>query len=340
MYSLNSALVQMTLRRLILSPTQAFTGVLQEQRIGSKDLAWLSLLNHRKLQALDRLPISLFRIWYEKLDVGQDGLDDEVFERTCIRLTMITETINFAVTNKTNPLVSIGFDSEAFDRFRHEPFLRRLMMIQHGGLKVGLRCDLSSLELDPNDPEKQLSDCLRIILGELKYQRSLKRKRMGKVRDWNAELTSSDIVAEMLLKDGVTLKLVTAHVGLPERVNSLHRKLRRENLVGPKGGGRIGSHSSSIEKTPRHSLLFMAIYLLLARGPETRINALAFSRTLSEYRLICFHLNIPEEDMLDASECWLLTSGYRSQEVEIDECGSCKQIMIQDRRKPRGCHWC
>lgn len=340
MYSLNSALIQMTMRRMILAGPQGFPDVLQEQRISSRDVMWLHLLNRRKLEALDRLPISLFRISYDRLDVGRGGLDDDLFERTCIRLTMVTETINFAITNKTNPLISIGFDNEGFDRFRHEPFLRRLMMIQKGGFKVGLRCDLASLELMPDNPEAQLSDCLRIILGELKHQRANGGKRMGSVRDWNAELTSGDVVAERLLKDGVTPKLVTAHVGLPERVNSLHRKLRRENRVGPKGGGRIGSHSSSIERMPRHALLFMSIYLLLAKNPETRINALVFSLALNEYRLIWSYLNFSEADTLDASECWLLASGYRSQEVSVVECSSCRQIKIQDRRKASTCHWC
>lgn len=150
MYSLNSALIQMTMRRMILAGPQGFPDVLQEQRISSRDVMWLHLLNRRKLEALDRLPISLFRISYDRLDVGRGGLDDDLFERTCIRLTMVTETINFAITNKTNPLISIGFDNEGFDRFRHEPFLRRLMMIQKGGFKVGLRCDLASLELMPD----------------------------------------------------------------------------------------------------------------------------------------------------------------------------------------------
>lgn len=330
----------MTMRRMILAGREGFPDVLQEQRISSRDVMWLHLLNRRKLEALDRLPISLFRISYDRLEIGRGGLDDDVFERTCIRLTMVTETINFSITNKTNPLIAIGFDMEGFDRFRHEPFLRRLMMIQKGGFKVGLRCDLSTLELNPENPEALLSDCLRIVLGELKHQRAMGGKRMGRLRDWNAELTSGDVVAEKLLKDGVTPKLVTAHVGLPERVNSLHRKLRRENLVGPKGGGRIGSHSSSIDKKPRHALLFMAIYLLLAKSPETRINALAFSHALNEYRLITSYLDIPDTDILDASECWLLASGYRSMEVGVEECSNCRQIKIQDKRKASTCHWC
>lgn len=65
MYSLNSALIQMTMRRMILAGPQGFPDVLQEQRISSRDVMWLHLLNRRKLEALDRLPISLFRISYD-----------------------------------------------------------------------------------------------------------------------------------------------------------------------------------------------------------------------------------------------------------------------------------
>lgn len=340
MYALNSALIQMTLRRLLLNSDSKFQAVLAEQRIGAKDLMWMQLLNKKKLEALDRLPVSLFRVHYRSMDVGRSGLDDDIFENVCIRLSMIMETIAFALTNKSNSLISIGFDMEGYDRFRAEPFLRRLMLIHKGGFSLGTRCDLGALELAINDSESQLRDCLRIILGDYRYLMNNRPKHVGRIRDWNQEMMGAESIATNLLMDGVTPKLVVAHVGLPEKVNSIHRKLRREHVVMPKGGGRIGTHSGAIERQPFHAILFLAIYLLLANQPMSRINGFAFSRSLHEYKLICDYIGIDDETMLDASECWLLASGYRAQDVALEECRSCKQLTIIDRRKPCGCPWC
>lgn len=340
MYALNSALVQMTLRRIVLNGDSKFSAVLAEQRIGSKDLMWLQLLNRKKLEAIDKLPVSLFRIFYRTMDIGRSGLDDDVFESACIRLSMIMETVAFAVTNRSNSLISIGFDMEGFDRFRAEPFARRLMLIQKGGFSLGTRCNLASLELRSDDPSSQLRDCLRIILGDYRFLLINRPKHLGRIRDWNAEMMGAEAIAHNLLSDGVTPKLVIAHVGLPHKVNSIHRKLRREQAVMPKGGGRIGSHTGTIQRNAHHSLLFMAIYLMLANEPIVSINGFGVSRALHEYRQICAYLGIHEDDMLDASDCWLLASGYRAQEVGIEECKLCKNITIIDRRKPCGCPWC
>lgn len=340
MYALNSALIQMTLRRLLLNSDSKFQAVLAEQRIGVKDLMWMQLLNRKKLEALDKLPVSLFRVHYRTMDVGRSGLDDDIFETVCISLSMVMETIAFAITNKSNSLVSIGFDMEGFDRFRAEPFLRRLMLIHKGGFSLGTRCDLGSLELKADDKDSLLRDCIRIILGDYRFLSSNRPKHVGRIRDWNLEMMGAEVVATNLLMVGVKPKLVVAHIGLPEKVDSIYRKLRREHVVMPKGGGRIGTHTGAIERQPFHAILFLAIYLLLANQPMSRINCFAYTRALHEYRLICDYLGIEGDTMLDATDCWLLASGYRAQDVVLEECRSCKQYTIVDMRKNHSCLWC
>lgn len=340
MYALNSALIQMTMRRILASGDSLFNAALAEQRIGSKDLVWLHLLNRKKLQALDALPVSLFRVFYRTMDIGRSGLDDDIYQSATIKLLMIKEAVDFPILNQSNPLISIGFDMGGFDRFRREPFLRRLMLIQKGGFSLGIRCDLSSLELNASDKEAQLRDCLRIIIGDYRYYKANRPKHLGLIRDWNSELMGPEVIAENLLSEGVTPKLVAAHISLPDLVNSIHRKLRRLQTVMPKGGGRIGSHANAIARHPFHSLLFMVIYLMLANEPLIRINGFGFTRAFNEYRQICHYLEIMDDDMLDASDCWLLASGYRAQELSVEECKLCKQITIIDRRKPNGCPWC
>lgn len=340
MYALNSALIQMTLRRIVLNSETQLASILSEQRIGASDLLWLHMLSKRRLEALDALPVSLFRINYRSMDVGRLGIDDEVFESACIRLSMIMETVAFSVTNKTNSLITIGFDTDAFDRFRSEPFLKRLLLIQRGDFSVGTRCDLKSLELNPKDKDSQLRDCIRIILGDYKYLSKHKPKALGRIRDWNLEMMGAETIATNLLKEGVTPKLVIAHVGLPEKVTSIHRKLRREHLVMPKGGGRIGTHSIPIERSPFHAMLFLAIYVMLANQPMNHINGFGFTRSLREYKLICGYLGMTEDDMLDASECWLVASGYRAQDVTLDSCMNCKTMTILDRKASSRCTWC
>lgn len=340
MYALNSAMIQMTLRRILLGSDTKFHVSLAEQRIGASDLKWLHLLNRKNLQALDALPVSLFRIFYRTMDVGRSGLDDDVYERASIKLLMIKEAVDFPINNKSNPLISIGFDMGGFDRFRTEPFLRRLMLIHKGGFSLGIRCDLSCLELKIEDAESQLRDCLRILLGDYRYFKQHKPKHLGAIRDWNTELMAPEVIAENLLSEGVTPKLVAAHISLPEMVNSIHRKLRRIQAVMPKGGGRIGNHANAIARKPFHALMFMVIYLMLANEPVIRINAFAFTRAQKEYRSICEYLGMLDPDMLDASDCWLLASGFRAQEVAIEECKVCRQITIIERRKPSYCPWC
>jgi len=339
MYALNSALIQMTLRRIILESESNFHAVLTEQRISASDLRFLQMLNRQNLTALDQLPISLFRIGYRSMEAGRGGLDDDIFERATISLSMVMEAISFAEKNDVNPLLSIGFDNKGYDLFRAEPFLKRINMINKGRFTLMLRCGIQSLELSTVCPESKLRDCMSIIFGDYKYLGKNNPKALGAMRDWPIEMMGAEKVATNLLMDGVTPKLVEAHVGLPEKVNSIHRKLRREHSVMRKSGGRIGTHSSAISRLPLHSTLFMIIYLMLAREPIRHINGFAFSRALYEYRQICGHIKLGEDDMLDASEAWLLAAGYRAQEVVLAECRSCKNPLLYDAKKRVTCPW-
>lgn len=339
MYALNSALIQMTLRRIILESESNFHAILTEQRISASDLRFLQLLNRQNLTALDQLPVSLFRIGYRSMEVGRGGLDDDVFERATISLSMVMESIAFAERNNVNPLISIGFDNKGYDLFRAEPFLRRLNMINRGRFTLMLRSNIQALELSATSPESKLRDCISIIYGDYKYLSKNNPKAIGTMRDWPMEMMGAEKIATNLLMDGVTPKLVEAHVGLPEKVNSIHRKLRREHSVMRKSGGRIGTHTSALTRMPLHSTLFILIYLMLAREPISRINGFAFSRALFEYRQICAHIKINEDEMLDASEAWLLAAGYRAQEVKLSECRNCKNPVIYDAKKILPCAW-
>ncbi len=339
MYALNSALIQMTLRRIILESESNFHAVLTEQRISASDLRFLQILNRQNLTALDQLPISLFRIGYRSIESGRGGLDDDVFERATISLSMVMEAISFSEKNYVNPLISIGFDNKGYELFRAEPFLKRLNIINRGRFTLMLRCSIQNLELSTTNTESSLRDCIRIIYGDYKYLGKNNPKALGSIRDWAIEMMGAEKVATNLLMDGVTPKLVEAHVGLPEKVSSIHRKLRREHSVMRKSGGRIGTHSSAISRLPLHSALFMTIYLMLAREPMRAINGFAFSRSLHEYRQICGHIKLVEDEMLDASEAWLLAAGYRAQEVVLGECRTCKNPLLYDAKKRVTCPW-
>jgi len=342
MYSLNASLVQMTLRRMVMSSGTAYSHVIAHHRLSGEDVMMLQTLSSRKLQALDKLPISLFRVSYENMNVGNSGIDDDVFETSCISLTMILEAINFTTQNNLNPMIGIGFDQQAFNHFRGEPFLRRLHLVRKGGFALTTRFNLKGLELDADDHQAQLRDVVRILMGDYRYLSQSHPKRVGQILDWNVDMVGSEFIAEQLLLAGITPKLVAAHVGADDLVNRLNRKFRRENKSDCKPGGRVGSFSKAISRHKYDAVLFILIYLLLGNKPDTRINGFAACKAIQEYREICGHIGIDESDMLDPSYCWLLASAFRSLEMKLERCNSpsCRGYFVRDVRKRSRCIWC
>lgn len=83
---INASMIQMGLRWLT-SGLRDFNVILAEQRLTQSDMVWLSSLsaNQRQLNAVDALPVSLYRVHYNTLKVGRGYLDDEEFRRLATR---------------------------------------------------------------------------------------------------------------------------------------------------------------------------------------------------------------------------------------------------------------
>lgn len=341
MHELNEAMIAVNLRRFTCDDGDGYDSILSDHRINPSDAVWLSSLNKPQLKALNRLPVGLYRIFYDTMVIGKSYLDDEQFKSANNKITMVMESINFVFRNRVHPLVGIGFDRLAFDQFANAPFGRRQLLVSKGGFSIGIRSNLRALLLDANNPGAQLADTLRIILGDLRYFTANKKATLGQVRDWDRQLIPLDEIARQILIGGIQPKLVALHTGLSlQRVDNIKRVLHRGGHAVPSQVGRIQVPAKMIKNDPLHALLFLSIYLLLANQATTRVNAHAVVVASEQYRLLSEHCGIHADDILSPSNCWVLANALRSRELRVEPCRSCNEVMIQSIERPMRCLWC
>ncbi|WP_169531244.1 hypothetical protein, partial [Azotobacter chroococcum] len=161
----------------------------QSQRIHSEDLAYLSTISPERLEALDMLPVSLFRVNYRSLDAKDTGcgkLESEAFRETVYRIAMLTEIQNFALRHQLHPLVAIGFDEDGYSRFSNADFLQRQAYVYRGEFTIQSRVRIKKLNLDPTDKIALLQDTCAILLAEFRYLKANKPEHLGRKRSMNS----------------------------------------------------------------------------------------------------------------------------------------------------------
>lgn len=342
MLKINKGMAQTCLHWIIEGAD--YNMVHQSQRIHSEDLAYLSTMSPQRLEALDRLPVSLFRVNYKTMDakdIGCGKLESDAFKETLYRIYMLTEIQNFALRNQLHPLVAIGFDEDGYSRFSNADFLQRQTYVYRGGFTIQSRVRVKKLNLDPMDKDALLQDTCAILLAEYRYLRANKPEHLGPVADFNRGLMSLDEIADQMLKAQIQPKLVAAYTGQDEQfVDGRKRVMVRSGRIYNSKSGRIRSAERTIAEQPFHALLYLACYLLLAAGGEQTLNARAVIKAHEEYCKLCSNLGIAYDDLLQASNAFRLSNAIKTQEVRLLECHHCKQLDVQTIVRPHKCPWC
>lgn len=342
MLKINKGMAQMCLRWFIEGTD--YNMVHQSQRIHSEDLAYLSTISPERLEALDMLPVSLFRVNYRSLDAKDTGcgkLESEAFRETVYRISMLTEIQNFALRHQLHPLVAIGFDEDGYSRFSNADFLQRQAYVYRGEFTIQSRVRIKKLNLDPTDKIALLQDTCAILLAEFRYLKANKPEHLGPVADFNRGLMSLDEIADQMLKAQIQPKLVAAHTGHNEQwIDGKKRAKVRSGKIYNSKSGRIRSAERTIAEQPFHALLYLACYLLLAADGEKTLNARAVIKAHEEYCKLCSNLGIAYDDLLLASNAFRLSNAIKTQEARLMECSHCKQLDVQTIVSPHKCSWC
>ena len=262
---INASMIQMGLRWLT-SGLRDFNVILAEQRLTQSDMVWLSSLssNLRQLNAIDALPVSLYRIHYQTLKVGRGYLSDDEFREIGNKMVMFMEFCHFSRQNQTSPILAVGFDDVGYRVFDSGSFDSRMMLVSRGGFSMGTRCNLRNLRMNINSPEDQLRDVTTVLLGDLRYFLKPGAKGIGRVKDYPSTMPL-DVVANELLQSKLQPKLVAQWTGLnSSEIIRLKRTLLRDIPLVQSQSGRIQAPNKTLAESPIHSLLFLTIYRLLA----------------------------------------------------------------------------
>ncbi|MCG8910948.1 FlhC family transcriptional regulator [Pseudomonas sp. DP-17] len=340
-FTINRTLVQMAVRWLIQDEA-AFKLVLMQQRYRQDDIVWLTnvVASPPKLQALDALPVSINRIEYETLSVGNTHLDDKQFFNLGLRLTMFTELFNFARHNSFNTLNAIGLDDTAFRLMETSSFEERLMLIRSGGFTISIRSPVRKLRLNPNSTRDQIHDTTLVLLGDLRFFLKKNPDGSGRMQDFGPTIPTESIARELLLAR-IQPKLVALATGMsPEEAGKLKRNITRGVPGAQSQSGRIQIPETTLAEYPMHSLLYLTIYRLLAHDPLRRTNVRALMAAHREYEQICDALNVPKGDTITPTNAFQLSNAIKSGEILMQECSSCSEINARFVLKPAKCIWC
>ena len=339
---LNASMIQIALRWFQEGFENCDVSDVRQKMPAASDVVWLSTtaVNQKALDALNGLPVSIYRVYYETLKVGRAHLCDEQFNSLGNKLFMFMEATHFSRINGFNPLICIGMDDVAFRIFESGAFEERMHMIRRGGFRMGTRCRLQSLRMNPASPEDQIWDTTVVLTGELRHFLKTDTAPIGLVKDFTSVIPSHRIAEEMLLGK-IQPKLVAAYTGLSEStVNGLKRSLLRSVPTVQSQSGRIQLPNKVLAEKTIHCLLFLTIYRLLADAPLMRTNARAVLAANAEYRKICQALDVPERLMISPSNGYQLSNALKSGDITLSPCPKCHEIIARYILKPSRCIWC
>lgn len=268
MKRINKALAKISVRELISASSAALTAHATHR--GEMKIVQLSALSNKKLEALDKLPISLFRVYYRNLDVGisAGGDDDKFFETAIYRNSLMMEACTYVEKNEVHPIVGIGCDEEAFRFFWAGDFEQRMRYISKAAFALEIRVNLADLTLNTQSRDDMLRDVTQILIADYKWMRQASRG-LGQVADFDRGLMSDSEIAEVMLEARIQTKLVALHTGLDDtKVDVIKRRILRSEKYCHTVSGRIRQAHMIVAESPIHSLLFLCIYMMLAQDPE------------------------------------------------------------------------
>jgi len=338
---INASMIQMGLRWLT-SGLRDFNVILAEQRLTQSDMVWLSSLstNQRQLNAVDALPVSLYRIHYNTLKVGRGYLDDEEFREIGNKMVMFMEFCHFSRVNKTSPILAVGLDDVGYRVFEAGSFDSRMMLVSRGGFSVGTRCNLRKLRMNLSSPDDQLRDVTTVLLGDLRYFLKPGVSGIGRIKDYPSTMPL-DVVATELLQQKLQPKLVAQWTGLnADEVVRMKRSLLRDTPLVQSQSGRIQAPNKTLAESPLHSLLYLTVYRLLADNPLRRTNARAVVAAHREYVELCKAVGVEASDMISPSNGYQLSNAMKTGDITLTPCSKCKEINARYALKPGRCIWC
>lgn len=336
---INKAMIEMN-QRWLASEDRLFKIVLREQHMRGDDLAWLSGLSRRKLEALDALPVSLFRWHYSTLRIDRTELTDEEFRDIGNKMAVFLESCHYAIMQNLAPMVAIGCDEQCFTLFSSGSFQDRMQLLRRGGFSLGPRSSLRLMRLDLSSPEAMLHDTTLILLGDIRHFSKPKTLGLGMLQDYGNNIPSDSIAREML-RIRIQPKLVEQYTGLPqESVSRIKRSLLRTLPYVQSHPGRIQVATKTLAEQPLDCHFYLAIYRLLAKDALRKTNARAVVAAYRQYEAISSALGFSEEQRISASNAYQLSNALKTGDITLTPCGSCKELMIRDTLKPKGCMWC
>lgn len=340
MKRINKALAKISVREVVSASTAART--MHATHRGEMKIVQLSALPKRKMEALDALPISLFRVYYKNLEVGfsAGGDDDKFFETAIYRNSLMMEACTYIEKNEVHPLVGIGCDEEAYKFFWAGDFEERMRYITKAAFALEIRVDLNDLRLNENSTEDMLRDVTQILIADYKWMRRTNRA-LGQVEDFDRGLMCDEDIAEVMLDARIQTKLVALHTGLTDaEVDVIKRRLLRSGKLCHTVSGRIRQAHMIVAESPIHSLLFLCIYMMLAQDPERNVCGKAVVIASEQYRKIAVQLGVRSGEYLSSNNGYRLASAVRAGEVVLDNCSSCGRMHIVTLVSPAKCPWC
>lgn len=336
---INKAMLEMT-QRWMSSSDRSYNIILREQRMGGADFAFLTNLSQKKKQALDELPISLFRWHYSTLKIGRGPLTDEEFSDIGNKMTIFLESCHFAIAQNIAPIVAVGCDEPGFQLFNSGSFEDRMQLLRRGGFSMGARCSLKLMSLDSSSRASLLRDTLIVILGDLRYFLRPKVVGLGMMSDYGSNIPPDSIARDML-RLRIQPKLVEQYTGLSsDSVTKIKRSLLRSIPHVQSQSGRIQIPARTLAAQPVDSLMYLAIYRLLAKDALKRTNARAVVAAYKQYEMLSSSLGFTEDERITPSNAYQLSNALKTGDISLWPCNHCKELFVRDTLKPNPCIWC
>ena len=340
MKRINKALAKISVRELVSSSAPAVAALTTHR--GGLKIIELSTLGKRKMEALNQLPLSVFRVYYRSLEVGTGDVaeDDIFFEAAIYRNSLMMEACLYVEKNQVHPLVGIGCDEEAFRFFWSGDFEQRMRYVSKSAFALEVRVDLKSLVLDPTSKADMIRDVTQILIADYKWMKQNGRA-IGQLADFDRGLMTQAEIAEVMLEARIQTKLVALHTGLDDtKVDGIKRRILRVEKFTQSTSGRIRQAHMVVADAPIHSLLFLTIYMMLAEEPERSVCARAVVIAIEQYRKITTELGIASGECVSSSNGYRLASGVRAGEITLETCATCKRLHVHTKVAPAKCPWC
>jgi len=336
---INKAMIRMN-QRWLASAERPDWCILREQHARGDDLAYLWSLPERKLNALDILPVSLYRWHYRTLRIDKTDLTDDEFRDIGNRMTIFLESCHYVRNQHINPIVAVGCDEPCFTLFSAGSFEDRMQLLRRGVFSMGPRCSVQMMRFEPDDRESLFHDTNLVLLGDVRHFLKPKTLGLGLMQDYGNNVPIDSVAREML-RIRIQPKLVEQYTGLPqESVTRIKRSLLRTLPYVQSLPGRIQGATKTLSESPLDSHLYLAIYRLLAKDALRKTNARAVVTAYQQYEAISSYLGYSEEERISASNAYQLSNALKTGDIALVQCGHCKELTIRDTLRPRCCVWC